>query len=194
MQIQYFKQKLLLLLQDIVAIESEEDFDEILNSFSYKKFSKNQVVLNNGNICKEFYFIVTGCMRVFFVSEQGNEKTNHIAFENSIITAMSSFITQTPSFENIDVLEDAEVLILSNSDFYKLVQTNKIWQTCYVKILEKAYITKVKRIENRITLQAKQRYDVLMKENPYIFTRISNHIIASYLDMSQETLSRLKSM
>lgn len=172
---------------------SDEELKEIVYPFKIKHVAKNQVLLSGGDICSEFYFIVQGCIRVFFISEKGQEKTNHIALENTIISAMSSFISQVPSFENIDALEDTELLYITHSDFYHLANSNKVWQKVYTRILEHAYIAKIKRIENRVTLSAKQRLDTLMQENPTYIQRVSNQILASYLDMTQETLSRLKS-
>ena len=146
-----------------------------------------------GAICNDFYFIVKGGIRVYFLTQHGHDKTRHIALENTIITALSSFISCKPSVEIIDALEDTELYSINRTNFFHFVQSYRCWELFYQLILETAYMTQTQRIETRVTLSAKQRYDLLCKNNPEYIQRVSNRILASYLDITQETLSRLKS-
>jgi len=179
-------------LNQIITVSADEQRD-ILSVIEYKKIKKNYVLTNLGDVSTEFYFVLRGALRVYFISEKGQEKTNHIALENTIIAAMSSFISQKPSFEVLDAIEETELLVISHTNFYKLVNSCRAWELLYRTILETAYITKIKRIENRLTLSAKERLDIVLLESPTIINRVSNQILASYLDITQETLSRLKS-
>ena len=110
-----------------------------------------------------------------------------------IATALSSFISQQPSFEFVDALEKSELLYISHSNFYGLVNEMPEWEKFYLKLLEFAYLYQNKKIEELVTLSAIKRYAILMKEHPIYIQRLSNKILASYLDITQETLSRLKS-
>ncbi|MDA3882494.1 MAG: Crp/Fnr family transcriptional regulator [Bacteroidales bacterium] len=179
-------------LNRIVPFTAEE-FDEIYSVCVHSKVSKNKILVELGSVCNEFYFVKRGALRVYFISEKGQEKTNHIAFENTIISAMSSFISQKPSFEVVEALEETELLVIPRTQFYRLVESSPKWERVYRIVLETAYITKIKRIENRVTLSAKERLDIVLQDNPNILNRVSNQILASYLDVTQETLSRLKS-
>jgi CRP-like cAMP-binding protein len=107
-------------------------------------------------------------------------------------TALSSFINQEPSFEFVDALEDSELLCISRTQFYQLVDEVPGWANYYRKLLESAYSYQNKRIEYLVTMTARQRYDDILKNHPEYIQRLPNHILASYLDMSQETLSRMK--
>ncbi len=168
--------------------------DNIVTCFKPKTVRKNSLLLHQGEICREFYYVQSGGIRTYFINRQGQEKTRYVMLDCSIGTGLSSFIDQRPSFEFIDALEDSELLVISYADFYRLNQEMEQWQRFYQKILEMAYVFQTKKIESLVTMTAKQRYDQLIKENPMLIQRLSNRILASYLDMREETLSRVKSM
>jgi len=193
---------------DINAMEAKEDlkqlirmfsvFDEkalekVMECFKERQIKKNAVLVAAGEVCKEFYYIHQGCIRTYFITRQGHEKTRYMMLEPSIGTALTSFVSQKPSFEFVDALEKTELLVISRSDFYRLVEEIPQWKDFYLKILEMAYSFQNRKIESLVTLTAKERYSQLMKENPKAVQRISNKVLASYLDINQETLSRLKS-
>jgi len=162
-------------------------------AFKCQTFKKNEQILRTGEVCNNFYFIASGGIRVYFITQQGHEKTRHIALDNTIISALSSFISRLPSMELIVAMEDTELYAISHDDFFHLVQSCREWELFYRLILETAYITQTRRVETRVTLSAKQRYDLVMRDNPEFIQRVSNKVLASYLDITQETLSRLKS-
>jgi CRP-like cAMP-binding protein len=171
----------------------DKQIDRIISCFKLRTVKRNTVLLSEGEICKEFYFVHSGCIRTYYITKQGHEKTRYVAFENSIATSISSFISQQPSFEFVDTLENSELYSISHKDFYQLVSYIPQWEKFYTTLLEMAYLYQNKKIENLVTLSAKQRYDKLMTESPIYIQRLSNKILASYLDITQETLSRLKS-
>ncbi|HSH64493.1 MAG TPA: Crp/Fnr family transcriptional regulator, partial [Bacteroidia bacterium] len=97
------------------------------------------------------------------------------------------------SFEFIDALEDSQLLAISRDDFFKLNDELNEWKLFYQRILEMAYSFQNRKIESLVTTSARQRYENLMKDNPVLVQRLSNKVLASYLDIREETLSRLKS-
>nr|WP_294860590.1 Crp/Fnr family transcriptional regulator [uncultured Fluviicola sp.] len=171
----------------------EEDLDRIVSCFKSRQIKKNEILLAADDVSKEFYFIHSGCLRTYFITKEGYEKTRYIMMAPSIGTALTSFISQRPSFEFLDSLEETEVLAISHDDFYRLVEEIPGWKNFYLKIMEMAYSFQNRKIESLVTLSAKERYEQLLRENPKVVQRVSNKIVASYLDMKQETLSRLKS-
>ncbi len=154
---------------------------------------KNSVLLSQGEVCNDFYFVTEGCIRTCFISKEGDEKTRYIMLSPSMRTALTSFITQQPSFEFLDVVEDTKLYSICYADFYRLNKEQPLWAQFYQKILEMAYTFQNKKIESLVTLSAKQRYEQLLMVNPRIIQTLSNKVVASYLDVAQETLSRLKS-
>jgi CRP-like cAMP-binding protein len=171
----------------------EQQLNQITKYFKPKVVKKNAILLAQGEVCNEFYFVYKGCIRTYFIDKEGNEKTRYIMCDPSIGTALTSFISQKPSFEFIEALEDSQLLTISHKDFYKLNNEITEWKVFYQRILEMAYSFQNKKIEGLVTLSAKQRYQLLLKENPALIQRLSNKILASYIDVRQETLSRLKS-
>ena len=172
---------------------SEQELDKISGCFKSKTVSKGSILLHEGSICKDFYFIDKGCIRTFFIDKNGTDKTRYVMLDNHIGTALTSFITQKPSVEIIEALDDTELLTISHSDFYRFNKEMDSWKCFYQRILEMAYSFQNKKIEQLVTLTAKQRYDIVLNENPVLIQRLSNRVLASYLDMREETLSRLKS-
>jgi len=175
-----------------LSIEAEQ-LDEVVKLFKPQSVKRNTILLSAGDVCKELYFVNKGCIRTYYINKQGKQHTRYIAFDGIIGTALSSFITKKPSFEFVDVLENSELLSIRSNDFYKLVDEVPGWADFYRKLLEFAYSYQSEKIEKLVTLTAMERYDDIMKNHPEYIQRLPNHILASYLNMSQETLSRLKS-
>jgi len=178
-------------IQSNVPVGADQ-LDNIVNLFKPKSVKRNAVLLSEGEVCKELYFVNKGCIRTYYINGQGKERTRYIAFNGIVVTSLASFITQKPSLEFVDALEDSELLCISRYNFYQLVDESVEWANFYRKLLEHAYSYQNKRIENLVMLTAKERYDDILKNHPEHIRRLPNHILASYLDMSQETLSRLK--
>lgn len=171
----------------------ESELDKILDCFKPKSVKKNNILLYEGNVCKEFYFICKGCVRTFFIDKNGREKTRYIMLDNHIGTALASFIAQKPSIEVLETLDNTELLAINHFNFFRLNQEMVSWKNFYQRILEMAYSFQNRKIEHLTTLTAKQRYDNVLRETPALIQHISNRVLASYLDIREETLSRLKS-
>jgi CRP-like cAMP-binding protein len=170
-----------------------KNLETIVKCFKPKTVKRNAILLSEGETCKELYFVHSGSIRTYYITRQGKEKTRYVAFDGHIATSISSFISQQRSFEFVDTLENSELYAISHKDFYQLVSDLPPWEKFYRMLLETAYLYQNKKIETLVTLSAKQRYDKLLAENPIYIQRLSNKILASYLDITQETLSRLKS-
>jgi CRP-like cAMP-binding protein len=175
------------------TIFDEEILAEISGHFKLKKVDRNSILLNEGEICKTFYFVKKGCIRNYFIDKKGYEKTRTITLEGNVGTGLSSFITEQPSTEFIDTLEDSELLIISRNDFFQLTSTRENWKQLYQNFLETTHVHQSRKIEALMTLTAQQRFQKLMHGNPILIQRLSNKVLASFLDMREETLSRIKS-
>jgi CRP-like cAMP-binding protein len=170
-----------------------DDLAKIVHCFKVRQILKNEILLNDNETCRQVYFINSGSVRAYFIDDEGNEATRYIAFENNFITTLNSFITQTTSSEFLQATETGEVLTISYKDFRELLSTVPIWKDLYIKQLEIAYTTNTWRLESFIKMDARQRYDYLFETNPKVIQRLSNKIVANYLGITQESLSRLKS-
>lgn len=164
----------------------------LLSKFKEVKVARNDLLLACGEVCHNAYFICAGCLRTYFIDEKGEEKTRYIAFENHFVSAFASFITQTPSAEGVQALEDCRLLRISQTDFYKLVDTHLVFASLYRKSLEQSQVFATWRIETMISMTAKERYENLLQQMPEVVLRLSNKHVASFLGITQESLSRLK--
>ena len=171
----------------------DEDLKIVLSYFKTIKKKKNDILLSNGKNSQASYFVKKGCLRLFYINEEGKDVTRYIAFENQFATELVSFITKEPAQETIQVVENSELLYITHDDFRHLMTIVPKWKDFYSIYLEKAYVNNSKRLISFTTLDASERYKQLFKINPNIVKRLPNKIVASYINISQETLSRIKS-
>ncbi|AUC21754.1 cyclic nucleotide-binding protein [Polaribacter sejongensis] len=171
----------------------DEDLKIVLSYFKTIKKKKNEILLSNGKNSQVSYFVKKGCLRLFYINEEGKDVTRYIAFENQFATELVSFITNEPAQETIQVIENSELLYITHDDFRHLMTIVPKWKDFYSIYLEKAYVNNSKRLISFTTLDASERYKQLFKINPNIVKRLPNKIVASYINISQETLSRIKS-
>ncbi|MGQ7946587.1 Crp/Fnr family transcriptional regulator [Flavobacterium sp. WC2509] len=179
-------------IRDKVSI-SEEELDSILPFFKMISVKKNEFLVSHGELGHQLYFVDKGCLRIFFINEEGQESTRHLAFENHLAGAVISFITNIAALEYVQVLEDSQLLYIERKDFFYLLEKYPIWEKFYRHYLEYAYVTNTNRLMSFVTMDAKTRYENLLKERPIVVKRLPNKVVASFLNISQETLSRLKS-
>ncbi|MES2279003.1 MAG: Crp/Fnr family transcriptional regulator [Bacteroidota bacterium] len=186
------KQALSNYIRDIVFL-TDEQMDLALSYFKPSYHKKFELLVSEGNVAMYMNFVTRGCLRIYFIREDGQEATRHFAFENQFATGLASFITETPSLEYIQVMEDSELLRITKKDFYYLLNVIPSWEKFYRFYLENAYINNLQIFHREITKDAELRYKELLDRNPEIVQRLSNKVVASYLNMSPETLSRMKS-
>jgi len=171
---------------------TELELKTILSYFKPMKAKKNQILISQGQTTQRTFFIGKGCIRIYFNTEQGHEATRYFAFENDIAAALISFITHHPSPEYIQSVEPSDLLYIEQDDFFHLLKVIPAWEKFYRSFLEKAYVNNTNRLMSFFTMNATERYTRLMAEHPTIIKRLSNKMVASYLNLSPETLSRLK--
>ena len=181
---------LLLEIQKISKL-SEEALAYISEHIEQIKVKKGTSLLRNGETCHNFYFVTKGMLRSYYFSE-GKEVTNWFALENDFATSIYSFISRNTGYENIETLEDSTIEMLSNQvlqDLYvKFPETERTGRL----IMESYYIQLEERLISIQFKSAKERYELLMNKNPEIILRAPLGAIASYLGITQETLSRIR--
>ena len=178
-------------LEGKITLSAQQE--QLVSDCFKQKFTKrNEILVPKGAIARHIYFVVKGCLRVFLTSEDGNESTRFLVFDGRFGTAFPSFILRQPSVASVQSLEASELLTLSYADRQILYQQVPGWETMDRIGLELDYIASIQRIESFITLDAKARYDILRLTNPELLQRLPGKIVADYLGISQETLSRLK--
>ena len=172
---------------------TNDEINQIISCFEIKKIRKNEILLREGEICKNLYFVQEGCLRTFSFDADANECTRCIAFEGSYCCILSSFVDDIPSGEFIQALETSQVLFISRDRFIDFQEKIPAFSKIYQYALEKMCASYISRIESLLKLNSRGRYEQLLKKEPVIVQKLSNKIVASYLGITQESLSRVKS-
>ncbi len=184
-------EKLHLYLDTFLKLDREA-FDEIERKFTKKKFAKGSYLATEGEVITEVHFVIKGCCR-FFHKKEGRSVTHWFSFENSFTTSLRSFSTQTPCKEYIQAIEDCTVLSLKHRDLMNLFDKYHQWERLGRLVMEDFSRLMLDRLTSLQTLTAKQRYMMLLQSEPRIIQRIPLNQISSYLGISGETLSRVRS-
>lgn len=170
----------------------QSKLDYILDHFSLVKTKRNEIIIHQGEICKHFYFVNKGCLRLYTISKDGKDTTRYFAFEDTFGTALPSFIEQIPSFEFAQTIEKSELLKINRDDFFHLINEVPQFADIYRYILERAFITSQKRIYGFQGFDSMEKVKWVMNYYPQLLVRVSNKMAASYLGLTPSTLSRVK--
>lgn len=172
---------------------NEEILQQITSKFKGIKTQRNQMMCNEGQVCKHFYFIKSGCFRLYSIDSRGNEVTGYFALENSFMTALTSFITKKPSRDFLISFEPCDLLVINRDDFFKLIETVPQFATVYLQFVEFGFIHSQMRIYGFLGMNAIDRLKWVLEHEQRLLNRISARAVASYLGMTESTLSKLRS-
>ena len=170
--------------------KAEEAIVAICSSITIKK---NKDLQSIGHTCKTIYFINKGIARIYYFKD-GIDVTENFFFENSIIARVESLFTGKPSRKAIQVLEDAEIVGINANQLFKLYDSFPEIERLFRKIFEAAYVETVHRIEGIQFHTAEERYKALLQEAPDILKRVPLKYVASYLGITQVSLSRIRGL
>ncbi|WP_366095171.1 Crp/Fnr family transcriptional regulator [Flavobacterium sp.] len=164
----------------------------VTTSFQPKKLRKKQYFLQEGDVCKYAGFIVKGAMRQYRVDDKGVEHIVQLFIENYWANDRESSTMLTPSVYNIDAWEDTDILLITRADMLDLMA--KIPSiTEMIRIMdERNAIANQRRLNSTISNTAEKRYEEFAKNHPQFIQRFPQHLIASFLGITKETLSRIR--
>ena len=174
---------------NILSAEEISSFEELTST---KKLKKGEFFITEGKTCKKVAFIVSGLFRSFYYSSEDEDVTYCFTFENSFLTAYSSFITQLPTDENIQALSDVELLVISKEKLDHLEASSANWLKLLKLIAENEYIKMEKRVFMLQRESAETRYQDLMENHPEYLSSIPLNYLASYLGITPRHLSRIR--
>ncbi|HET9278398.1 MAG TPA: Crp/Fnr family transcriptional regulator [Flavitalea sp.] len=172
---------------------SKDDIAIIQSLFTEKKFRKRQYILQEADVSRSETYVVTGLTRTYEVDDKGIEHIMQFGPEDWWVGDLFSFLTETPTRFNVDCLEDTQVLQISKPNLQMLYQKVPATERYFRIIIQNAYIASVNRISSSLRKTAPERYQEFMERYPEIEQRVSNHQIASYLGITPQSLSRIRS-
>ena len=171
---------------------SNEEYQLISSVCIYKKLRKRQYLLQEGDTWKYNAFVCKGCVRNYRVSENGDEHIISFAPENWWTGDREALLTGNPAKSNIDALEDTLVLLIAKDHFEDICARIPAFYNMITGILNKSFIASQNRIHSAISFTAEQKYLSFLERYHELALRIPQHMIASYLGITPETLSRVK--
>ena len=171
---------------------TEEEQEMVSTYLMPKKLRKKQYLLQEEDICKYIAFVEKGVLRAYTVSEKGAEHIFQFALEGWLIADLYSFLTGEPAAYNIDAMEDAELVLISKPAHEELLKKLPKYETYTRLQLTGAYIAMQRRLTSIISLPLEERYAYFTSLYPNIIQRVPQHMIASYMGVTPETLSRVR--
>jgi CRP-like cAMP-binding protein len=168
-----------------------EEWARYSSMLEVKEVKKKSIILSEGSICREVFFINKGLLRIFFVDNNGEEKTFHFALEKTFATDYKSFLKEIPSNYSIQAMEDTQVLVMSLDMILGGYKTLTNGEKLGRLLAEDYFFMFNDKIHAMYTQTPLARYNDLTSSFPKIFQRVPQHLIASYLNISSVHLSRL---
>lgn len=179
-------------LQKIQPLSAESEAS-ILSLCALEKVGKNQILQEIGQRCRTIYFVKEGLARIFYLKD-GIEVTEYFAFENNLIIRAESLFTGKPSKKAIQALENTVFISIPSDALFQLFDQMPEIERLFRKIIEQAYVATVNRMEAIQFQTAEERYALLLEEKPDLINRIPLKHIASYLGITQVSLSRIRGL
>lgn len=178
------------ILQKVSLTDEEKDL--LKTFFTAKKIRKRQYLLQEGEVCKYLAFVEKGLLRSYNVDEKGNEHMNMFAWEGWWSSDMYSFFTGEKAVIHIDAIEDTELLIITLDAFEAMTLRVPKMDRYFRILFQNSLYTKERRLISSVTHTAEEKYTNLAERNPKLIQRVPQNLIASYLGLAPETLSRIR--
>ncbi len=176
--------------ENITPLTSEEK-STIRGELEIREVPRNTVLLNSGKVSTEFYFILKGCARLYYLAGI-EEKTAFFYTENMFVSSYESFTRQIPAKHSIQVIEDSTLVVFNIESAQKLLEASPKFEMLARIMMEEEMSVYQDVISSFVTQNAEQRYESMLKEQPELLQRIPQHQIATFLGVTPETLSRIR--
>lgn len=184
-----------LLRQHIEEISplTQEELTHVYSHFSIKKLRKHQLILHLDDPVRYEYFVVKGCLKAYIITEENKMYILQFAMPNWWITDYQGYYKESASTLYIDCIEDAEVLCITLENKDKLCRELHKMEHFFRKKTNAGYVALQQRILTLLKSTPKEKYEQLLSQYPLLFQKVPKQLIAAYLGVSRETLSRLYS-
>ena len=170
---------------------TESEWNNMKEHFVEKNFIKGEIITEEGRVESYLYFIISGAIRKYYLV-QGKEHCVDFRFENQFVSSYASFLTQSPSRQNMQALENSFLICISYSSLQKLYGISKTGEKLGRQQAEGLFIEKELHEASLMLDSPDERYKRLLATKPNWLLRIPSYMIASYLNMTPETYSRVK--
>ena len=175
-----------------IATLNDEHFDYFFSHFKQKSFQKGQAIISAGDQVATEYFVISGCLKSFFINEAKKMFILQFAMPNWWTSDYDALYNHTKAAINVDCLIDAQVLCLTSDDREKLCNELHPIEHFFRLRTNRGYVASQKRLLSLMNNNVKYRYEELLRTYPELYNMVPKNLIAAYLGVSRETLSRLR--
>lgn len=166
---------------------------DLMAACEWMEFPKNYVLLRQGSPCDQMYFLMQGAMRYYYTDGDNHETNVWFSIDDDVVTDSSSLVKRAPAGMSIQLLEDAQMYRIRLEHVEELLLKHHAFALWHIQMIYRYHILRVEERLNELQFfTARQRYEKLIQTFPGITNRISLGHIASYLNITQETLSRIR--
>jgi CRP-like cAMP-binding protein len=166
--------------------------DELAMRFTERKIKQRGFIQQDGDVCRHFTFVVSGCFKMYAVDKNGKEHNIQFAAENDWITDLSSFYSEKPGRLYIEAIEPSVILQIKHPDLLQLYTNHHKFDRNFRIIIEQKFIELQNRVLQNISSTAEERYHSFRQQYPNLSNRLPNTQIASYLGITPEFLSKIR--
>ncbi len=176
---------------DKVVLFSDEEFEFVLSHFSSQRVKKRNYLIQEGKKVTHLYFVISGLLKLIYNDSEGREHIVSFALEDWWESDFSAFYSRGNATLSLQALEDTEVYCITHSNYQKLLLGFQKMERFFLEKASRGHIGSQQRIISFLTLSAAERYEHFLQRYPALLQRVPKTLIASYLGVSRETLSRL---
>ncbi len=170
---------------------TDDEFAFVSTHFTTKRFKKHQFIIQEGDVVKYHYFVISGLLKLVYTDNTGKPHIVSFAMEDWWESDFYAYYTQTEATMSLECIEDTEVLCLALDDYKKLCDDLQKMERFFLQKANFGFLAAQKRIISSLTSNSKERYEQLLKQYPLLIQRVPKRLLAAYLGVSRETLSRL---
>ncbi len=171
---------------------TEEEFNFCKTLFIPKKLKRKQYLLQEGNVCKYTAFVERGLLRSYTIDHRGAEHILQFALEGWWMADLYSLLTNEPSMYNMEALEDTDLLLITKPSWDLLLQKHPKFERYFRILIQNNLIATQRRLIGSLSETAEEKYLKFIQTYPDCLQRVPQHMIASYLGITRETLSRIR--
>lgn len=179
-------------ISNLSCVKNQELWQSLLPLLNEEVLQNKEMLICEGEIVDKIVWVKTGILRSYFLTENGEEHTYCITFDESMMTAMTSFISGQPSKENIQSIGKTELYVLYKTDVEKLCNNDITWTNFFKQLLEEQFIELEEKLFDIQRLEARDRYLKLLQHYPHYIQYIPGIYLASFLNITPRHLSRIR--
>ncbi|MBE9461292.1 Crp/Fnr family transcriptional regulator [Dyadobacter subterraneus] len=169
-----------------------DEMNELLDNYFIKRIKRKQLIIQPDFIAKHRSYVISGALRAFVIDNNGQSHTIQFAIEDWWISDYNSYVNQQPATMFVEALEDSTILQIDYESEQMLMASNHKYETLFRKMAERTAAFTQRRLISSFTQSAEQRYEAFLENYPLAVQRLPQYVLASYLGMSTEFLSKIR--